>query len=215
MKIIFMFFSLTTLAQEHTIGINTQDLNRNAVLQLVSPNGDQGLMIPKLSTTQRNDMARNLSNEDIGLLVYDAEQNKFYYWIGAWVDLSQSPVLTDGAMLSGDGVNSAITVREIPSENIAVVPFGTVTSTNLRDALAELESDVTANANGDMQRTVYDVDQNDTVDRAEQADQVNGFTVESNVPSGADFTDDQNIAAGSGITVTPSGNDFTISNAAP
>ena len=150
--------SLLSFAQDHSIGINTTSLNPNAVLELVSPDGDQGIIIPKLTTAQRTGMANNLSAADLGLLVYDSEQNKFYFWVGAWADLSQDPITTDGATLTGDGVNSALTVGQVPSESIVVTPFGTVQSTNLQDALVQLESDVAANANGDMQRTVYDVD---------------------------------------------------------
>lgn len=42
---------------------------------------------------------------------------------------------------------------------------------------------------GDMEKSVYDTNNNGKVDKAEDSDTVNGFTVESNVPPNAEFTD--------------------------
>ncbi len=66
-------------SQEFSAGINTESPNPNAVLHLVSPNGNQGLMLPKLTNGQRNAMA--LTQSDNGLLVYDSDDNVMYYWL--------------------------------------------------------------------------------------------------------------------------------------
>ncbi len=66
-------------SQEFSAGINTESPNPNAVLHLVSPNGNQGLMLPKLTNGQRSAMA--LTQNDNGLLVYDADDNVMYYWL--------------------------------------------------------------------------------------------------------------------------------------
>ncbi len=74
-------------AQEYTVGVNTDDPNPNAVLHLSSPNGDQGLLMPRLSTTERSAMA--LTPADNGLMVYDETDNSFYFWNGSeWTSIS-------------------------------------------------------------------------------------------------------------------------------
>ncbi len=186
-----LLISIPTIAQEFSVGINTEDLNPNAVLKLVSPNGNQGIIIPKLTTAQRNGMVGNLTTEDLGLLVYDSEENKFYYWVDTWVDLSSSDIVTDGSTIIGDGINSVIAIGQVPSENVTVEPFGSVDATNLQEALVQLESDMATNSNASMAPGRYDANENGLIDNAEQ---VNGFTIESDVPPDAVFTDDQDIS---------------------
>ena len=47
---------LQVSGQRHSAGINTNNPNPNAVLHLVSTNGNQGLLIPQIGTTQRLSM---------------------------------------------------------------------------------------------------------------------------------------------------------------
>ena len=68
------------LAQDNSVGINTRSPNANAVLELVSPGSNQGLLIPKLTTAQKEAMASNLSENELGLIVYDGDLNQFFYW---------------------------------------------------------------------------------------------------------------------------------------
>lgn len=82
--IILALFALPLSAQEFTAGINTETPNPNAVLHLVAPNGDQGLLIPSLTTTQRTGMS--LTASDNGLMVFDSNDNAFYFWVNPnWV----------------------------------------------------------------------------------------------------------------------------------
>ena len=71
---------------------------------------------------------------------------------------------------------------------VAVTPSGGVTSTNVQDALVELQSEIASSGGGDMLEAIYDSDGNNTVDDAEL---VNGLSVETAVPAGAVFTDTQ------------------------
>ncbi|WP_421762830.1 beta strand repeat-containing protein [Ekhidna sp.] len=81
---IVMFLSTKTNAQEFSAGINTETPNPNAVLHLVAPNGDQGLLIPSLTTAERTSMT--LTAADNGLMVFDSEDNAFYFWVNPnWV----------------------------------------------------------------------------------------------------------------------------------
>ena len=67
-------------AQDNSVGINTRTPNANAVLELVSPGSNQGLLIPNLTTAQREAMANSLGTTELGLIVYDGDLNRFYYW---------------------------------------------------------------------------------------------------------------------------------------
>ena len=65
-------------AQEYSAGVNINSPNPNAVLHLVSPFNNQGLLIPVLTTAQRRSMS--LSAVDNGLLVFDGDLGLFYFW---------------------------------------------------------------------------------------------------------------------------------------
>ncbi|MEM1323044.1 MAG: H-type lectin domain-containing protein [Bacteroidota bacterium] len=60
---------------------------------------DKGLLIPRLTTTQRN----NISNPATGLMVYDLNQNSFWYYNGTgWTRISAAAEFS-----SNNGVNAA------------------------------------------------------------------------------------------------------------
>jgi hypothetical protein len=70
-----------------TVGMGTENPNSNAVLELVSESMDQGFLVPRFTTDQRtaSGFTRKLSSKDNGLLVFDTDEGKFYYWYdGAW-----------------------------------------------------------------------------------------------------------------------------------
>jgi len=72
--------------QDFSAGINIESPNPNAVLHLVSPNGNQGLLIPNLTTAQRTGMS--LTAADNGMLIFDGEQGIFYFWLNPnWISL--------------------------------------------------------------------------------------------------------------------------------
>ncbi|MEQ8811651.1 MAG: hypothetical protein RIE59_21450, partial [Imperialibacter sp.] len=66
--LILLLLSGTVSAQNFSAGVNTENPNPRAVLHLVSPNGDQGLLIPQLTTAQRTSMAGGLNAQSNGLL---------------------------------------------------------------------------------------------------------------------------------------------------
>ena len=100
-----LLFTIAGYAQEYSAGINTETPNTNAVLHLVAPNGDQGLLIPSLTTTERSGMG--LTAADNGMLVFDSDLNLFYYWLNpSWIALSTSD--SDNQTLSIAGTNLTI-----------------------------------------------------------------------------------------------------------
>jgi hypothetical protein len=78
-------FSLQSLAQNKTLGVGTTTPNPNAALDVVSPTNNQGILVPRLTTTQRTNMT--LGAGDVGLIVYDLNLKSIHTWNGtAWED---------------------------------------------------------------------------------------------------------------------------------
>jgi hypothetical protein len=72
---------------QNSVSIGTQEINENAVLQLVSPANNQGFLVPKLTTAQR--LAMNLQNKDDALLVFDSDLGTYFFWYNSsWIQLS-------------------------------------------------------------------------------------------------------------------------------
>ncbi len=90
--ILFFYATLTvqlanTAKAQTVIGMGTEQPNPNAVLELVPENGNQGFLAPRLTTAQRqaSSFTGRLTRADNGLLVFDTNEGKFYYWFeGSW-----------------------------------------------------------------------------------------------------------------------------------
>ncbi|WP_424961669.1 beta strand repeat-containing protein [Ekhidna sp.] len=141
--VVFLLSIFSLSAQEFTAGINTETPNPNAVLHLVSPNGDQGLMIPALTNAQRG--AMGLAVADKGLLVFDSDDDVFYFWDGAgWVALNVPASIADGVdwtELTGipagfaDGTDNGLTVvtsADITDGTIATADVANLAITNAK-----------------------------------------------------------------------------------
>ncbi len=68
---------------QNSVGINTSTPNSRAVLELVSPNNNQGFLVPRLTTAQRNAMTSAMTGTDRGMMVYDTDLNQFWHWNGS------------------------------------------------------------------------------------------------------------------------------------
>ncbi|UXP30625.1 hypothetical protein N6H18_09685 [Reichenbachiella agarivorans] len=104
---LFILLVLTYRVSAQSVGIGVNQPNPNAVLELVSPTNNQGLMIPKVSTAQRNanSFVSKLSNKENGLMVFDSDENAFYYWQnGSWQSIASNVILTagDGIQINGN-----------------------------------------------------------------------------------------------------------------
>ncbi len=78
-----LLLSTTLRAQENgSVGIGVENPNPNAILHLVSPGSNQGLLIPTMTTTKRNSslFTGKLSSVENGLLIFDLTEKVFYYW---------------------------------------------------------------------------------------------------------------------------------------
>lgn len=92
--------------------------NASSILDIQSTTG--GMLIPRMTTAQRNAIA----NPAAGLLVYDTDENAFYFFDGTWNRLSRNtldgaydegPNLGDGRMIFAD--SGAV---EIQSDSMAL-----------------------------------------------------------------------------------------------
>ncbi len=147
MNVINKFFGLTGLLSlavlcegysQNSVGIGTEAPNANAVLHLVSPDQNQGLLIPTMSTDQRTAEAfvRGLSAAESGLVVYDNQENTFFYWMNpGWVPIVSGRV---GGDLSGRLTNLELNEAVVELENLAnnsvtslKVVDNTITTTDL------------------------------------------------------------------------------------
>ena len=110
-------------SQEYSAGINTEDPSEYAVLHLVSPNGNQGLLIPTLTTSQRNSLSSLLGNNENGLMVYDDDLDQFYYWHdGSWYAISDDgdidPTNENQTVSAGAGINVTQSGQDFQISNV-------------------------------------------------------------------------------------------------
>lgn len=122
---LFSILAVSTYAQ-NSVGIGTENPSQNAVLELVSPNGDQGLLVPRLSTAQRNAIS-GLNDNDNGLLVYDADLNQFYYWhSGNWNTMTST-----GTTSADDDPLNEIQDLELSGNTLTITNNGNATPIDL------------------------------------------------------------------------------------
>ena len=76
-----LFVLVFHVSLSQSVGIGTETPNSNAILELVAPNNDQGLLVPRMSTAQRTatTFTSNLSASDNGLMVFDEDENVYYF----------------------------------------------------------------------------------------------------------------------------------------
>ncbi|MBT7142625.1 MAG: DUF4082 domain-containing protein, partial [Bacteroidetes bacterium] len=84
----------------------------NALLEIKPGSNDKGILIPRLTTVQRNAMTMNTTN-DKGIMVYDTDTKSFWYYDGSgWVEIGAS----SSGMTDSDG-DTKIQVEESADED--------------------------------------------------------------------------------------------------
>ncbi|WP_462248276.1 beta strand repeat-containing protein [Ekhidna sp.] len=155
-----------TYAQEFTAGINTETPNPNAVLHLVSPNGDQGLLIPSLTNAQRTAMSSSLSAADNGLMVFDNEDNIFYFWVAPnWV-----------ANTNTDNQNLTLSGTDLTIDNGNTIDLSSINTDNQNLSLTGTNLSVDRGNTIDLLSTGFLLTESDP-------------TVPANIKDGIDWTE--------------------------
>ncbi len=119
---LLVIFQNTVSISQNSMGVGTNSPNQNAVLELVSPGNNQGFLMPRLTTGQRTDptFLTNLSGTSMGLMVYDLDDNNFYFWNGSvWIQMAGAPstVNTDATIMGdGDGIPLSVNTGTGPNE---------------------------------------------------------------------------------------------------
>lgn len=122
-----LFFCYFSVSAQQGIGIGTEIVNNDAVLEIESVT--KGLLIPRMTTTQR--LATGASSE--GLLVYDTNDEVFYYYDGGqWRSLIDSELFT----ATVNNLNSQISTLQSRATNLEN------RATSLEARATNLESDV-------------------------------------------------------------------------
>lgn len=121
------------------VGIGTDTPDSDAMLDIVS--GDKGVLIPRITTASRTGIA----SPPTGLVVYDKDLNKFFYWDSAvWKEISTSVVANtnfaeDNLSLTGDRSHDFVT-NAMLLKNARGLALGSLVATLDASALFELSS---------------------------------------------------------------------------
>ncbi|MBI5538806.1 MAG: hypothetical protein HY951_02010 [Bacteroidia bacterium] len=117
LKFSFFIFSILfsiNIKAQNNVGIGTNNPDANSILELSSTN--KGLLIPRLTTLQRTAMNTSLNTTQTGLLVFDTNDNVFYFWNGtAWTQIGAGSAvcttLDNAYNCGGNGAGRTITAN--------------------------------------------------------------------------------------------------------
>jgi hypothetical protein len=108
----FLLLFISAIPSFAQVGIGTENPNPRAVLELKSPNNNQGFLVPRLTTAQRTaaSFVSSLTDEDNGLLVFDSDTNKFFYWSeGNWIAIEDGGgTVSPSDITSGGATNGQV-----------------------------------------------------------------------------------------------------------
>lgn len=102
---LFITYYSSSIAQ---VAINEDGSSPDASAMLDISSTDKGLLIPRMDSTSR----KNISNPTTGLLVFDTDNNSFWYYSSNWIDIGKSSLVQDA-----DG-DTKIQVEESSDEDI-------------------------------------------------------------------------------------------------
>ncbi|NQY29871.1 MAG: hypothetical protein HRT69_10405 [Flavobacteriaceae bacterium] len=106
-----------TVINRLSVGIGTVAANTNASLELADT--DKGFLINRVTTTQRTTMITSpasgvaLTTTDAGLMVYDTDDNVFYFWNGTqWNELGKTTIAGSGTNAVPELLNYQSVIRD-------------------------------------------------------------------------------------------------------
>jgi hypothetical protein len=181
--VLLLILSMRSFAQNDggvSIGKGSNPANQKSILELVSKT--KGLLIPRMTDTERNAIFNGADQTAKGLMVFDDTRNAFYFWDGsAWKAIASGNVMTVSGTPSTPGAtgelvfdtqNSLLYIYDggkwlkVGSDNanaalasdVKVIPNTTVglSSVNVQDALLELQDKIKTASGGGMNSVIHD-----------------------------------------------------------
>jgi len=171
LSLVLAFFTFSVYAQNKTLGVGTTAPNANAALHVESPTGNQGILIPRVSSTQRTGFQGALGAADVGLIVFDTDLRALAIWNGTGWDIGSKV----GAPISID--NNATT-------------GGAATLQNSNAANASAALTVNTNGTGNAIQTTGKIQAGQFIGDGLSLTNVNAASVSNNTISSASVIDD-------------------------
>ncbi|MBB6371585.1 hypothetical protein [Chryseobacterium shigense] len=79
LALLLVFGEFYSQSNNGAVGINTASPNANSVLDVVSGSNNKGILIPRLTETQRNTIVINPAKDD-GLTIFNTSEDCYNYW---------------------------------------------------------------------------------------------------------------------------------------
>jgi len=133
--ILVQCLSVGAIAQNKTLGVGTPTPNPNAALHVESPTNNQGFLMPRMTTAQRNAAAFTsaLSIADNGLMIYDSNIQAVYVWEGSqWSAVSTLDLPYADTLLSAPNGSNLLRLVYAGSatENVGIAQFENMNPNN-------------------------------------------------------------------------------------
>ena len=121
---IILLININLGFSQNNVGIGTTSPDSSAILELYSK--DKGILIPRMSASERINMSPSLGLNQEGLLVYDNDSSKFFYWNAySWQTIGSGTIGPQGpqgvANIQTHGVYGTNTVA-VSSYSFVAIP---------------------------------------------------------------------------------------------
>jgi hypothetical protein len=141
-SIFFLLISWShfSLAQNKTLGVGVTTPNANAALHVESPGANQGFIMPRLTTLQRNAMTAVLTAADNGLMLYDTDLKSVFLWNGAaWASTGKLTLPYKDSIATATGTNDLFALKYNNAELKRVMRIENLNPGNVASSLSVLQ----------------------------------------------------------------------------
>lgn len=129
--------SATTFAQNKSLAVGTATANPNAALHVESPTGNQGAIMPRLSTAQRTAMAGILGTVDAGILLYDNDLKALFIWDGdSWESSAKLSMPFKDSVITATGTTDLFALKYNNAENKRIMRIENLNRSNGSSAVS-------------------------------------------------------------------------------
>ena len=122
--IFFLVAFLSTSGLFAQVAVNTDGSQPNTHAMLDVKSSDKGILIPRMTTTERNTLGTNLTTSEKGMMVFDTDENSFYFYDGSsWqtVGVGSSGWDVNNNTISTDSLHQVVIGNNATSGTFEVV----------------------------------------------------------------------------------------------